>query len=96
MMRLASAALVAVSVTALALGCARAPAAERTKYLIILQAGKETHEGLARALHALLYTRELKAHGHDVVPVFVNASLSSTSTRAIPASPNGSNRAIRS
>lgn len=49
------------------------PAAEPGKYLIILQAGKETHEGLARALHALLYSRELKEHGHDVVLVFDGA-----------------------
>src|SRR5262249_3820225 len=39
----------------------------------ILQAGKETHEGMARAVHALLYSRELKEHGHDVVLVFDGA-----------------------
>lgn len=43
------------------------------KYLVILQAGKETHEGMARAVHALLYSRELKEHGHDVVLVFDGA-----------------------
>jgi hypothetical protein len=43
------------------------------RYLIILQAGKESHEGMARAIHALLYTRELKEHGHDVVLVFDGA-----------------------
>lgn len=43
------------------------------KYLIILQAGKESHEGMARAVHALLYARELKEHGHDVVLVFDGA-----------------------
>ena len=43
------------------------------KYAIILQAGKESHEGMARAVHALLYTRELKEHGHDVVLVFDGA-----------------------
>lgn len=43
------------------------------KYLVVLQAGKETHEGMARAVHALLYARELKEHGHDVVLVFDGA-----------------------
>jgi hypothetical protein len=51
---------------------AQAPVA-KGKYLIILQAGKESHEGMARAVHALLYTRELKEHGHDVVLVFDGA-----------------------
>ncbi|MGH7820903.1 MAG: DsrE family protein [Candidatus Binatia bacterium] len=48
-------------------------AASREKYVIILQAGKETHEGMARALHALLYARELKEHGHAIVLVFDGA-----------------------
>lgn len=43
------------------------------KYAIILQAGKESHEGMARAVHAFLYAKELKAHGHDVVLVFDGA-----------------------
>lgn len=43
------------------------------KYLIVLQAGKETHEGTARAVHAFLYTRELKEHGHEVTLVFDGA-----------------------
>ncbi|OIO38212.1 MAG: hypothetical protein AUJ71_03660 [Candidatus Omnitrophica bacterium CG1_02_49_16] len=43
------------------------------KYLVILQAGKETHEGMARAVHALLYSRELKEHGHEVKLVFDGA-----------------------
>jgi hypothetical protein len=50
-----------------------APAARQGKYLVVLQAGKESHEGLARALHALLYCRELKEHGHEVVLVFDGA-----------------------
>ncbi len=40
------------------------------KYAIILQAGRESHEGMARALHAFLYAKELKEHGHEVVLVF--------------------------
>lgn len=48
-------------------------AAAPGKFLIILQAGKESHEGLARALHALLYSKELKEHGHEVVLVFDGA-----------------------
>lgn len=45
------------------------------KYLVILQAGKgPLHlEGMARAVHALLYTKELKEHGHEVVLVFDGA-----------------------
>lgn len=43
------------------------------KYLVILQAGKETHEGMARAVHALLYSKELKEHGHDVTLMFDGA-----------------------
>jgi len=43
------------------------------KYAIILQAGKESHEGMARAVHAFLYARELKEHGHDVVLIFDGA-----------------------
>lgn len=43
------------------------------KYLVILQAGKETHEGMARAVHALLYARQLIEHGHEVVLVFDGA-----------------------
>lgn len=43
------------------------------KYLVILQAGKESHEGMARAVHALLYSKELKEHGHEVKLVFDGA-----------------------
>lgn len=43
------------------------------KYLVILQAGKESHEGMARAVHALLYSKELKEHGYEVRLVFDGA-----------------------
>lgn len=43
------------------------------KFVVILQAGRESHEGMARAVHALLYTKELKEHGHDAVLVFDGA-----------------------
>ena len=43
------------------------------KYLIILQAGTESHEGMARAVHALLYATELKEAGYDVALVFDGA-----------------------
>ncbi|MDO8489502.1 MAG: DsrE family protein [Candidatus Omnitrophota bacterium] len=43
------------------------------KFAIVLQAGKETHEGMARALHALLYATELKEKGYDVVLIFDGA-----------------------
>jgi len=47
--------------------------AESRKFLVVLQAGAETHEGTARAVHALLYSKELKSHGHEVVLVFDGA-----------------------
>jgi hypothetical protein len=43
------------------------------KYAVILQAGKESHEGMARAVHAFLYAKELKEHGHEVVLIFDGA-----------------------
>jgi hypothetical protein len=43
------------------------------KYAVILQAGNETNEGMARAVHALLYTQELAEHGHQVVLIFDGA-----------------------
>jgi hypothetical protein len=56
--------------------CARgkneAPESAR-KFAVILQAGKGSHEGLARALHALLYSRELKEGGHSVALIFDGA-----------------------
>ena len=47
--------------------------APKGKYAIILQAGAETNEGKARAVHALLYAAELAEHGHDVVLIFDGA-----------------------
>ena len=47
--------------------------AAKGKYLVVLQAGKETHEGMARAVHALLYSKELTESGHDVVLLFNGA-----------------------
>ena len=52
---------------------ARPAFADSGKYLIILRAGKESHEGMARAVHALLYSKELKEHGHEVALVFDGA-----------------------
>lgn len=43
------------------------------KYLIILQAGTESHEGMARAVHALLYATELKEAGYQVTLIFDGA-----------------------
>ncbi|MFH1724985.1 MAG: hypothetical protein ABII00_10240 [Elusimicrobiota bacterium] len=43
------------------------------KFLIILQAGTEGHEGMARALHAILYAQELKKGGHEVALMFDGA-----------------------
>ncbi len=42
-------------------------------YAIILQAGSETNEGKARAVHALLYAQELAEKGYPVVLIFDGA-----------------------
>ena len=44
-----------------------------TRILIILQAGTESHEGRARALHSMLYAKELAAAGATVRLVFDGA-----------------------
>ena len=49
------------------------PPTNDTRVLIVLQAGAETHEGQARALHALLYARELREAGATVRLVFDGA-----------------------
>lgn len=46
---------------------------EPAKFLIILQADTDRHEGLGRALHALLYATELKRSGHPVAMIFDGA-----------------------
>ena len=43
------------------------------RFAIILQAGTETHEGLARATHALLYSKDLMEQGHQVRLIFDGA-----------------------
>jgi len=40
------------------------------KVAVILHAEPGTHDAMGRALHALLYTRELKEAGHDVKLIF--------------------------
>src|SRR6266571_210828 len=65
--------VVAALLTAWSAGTGKDAPAKPGKFLIILQAGKESHEGMARAVHALLYSRELKEHGHEVALVFDGA-----------------------
>ena len=43
------------------------------KYLVILQAQKGSHEGMARAVHALMYSQELLENGHKVALIFDGA-----------------------
>ena len=43
------------------------------RYAVILQAGAETNEGMARAVHALLYSKELLEAGYEVVLIFDGA-----------------------
>ncbi len=45
----------------------------KDKYAIVLQAGNETNEGMARAIHALLYATELAENGYQVVLIFDGA-----------------------
>ena len=40
------------------------------KFLIILQASAAEYSGWARALHSLLYAKELKRAGHEIVLLF--------------------------
>jgi hypothetical protein len=47
--------------------------APKGKYAIILQAGAETNEARARAVHALLYASDLAEHGYDVVLIYEGA-----------------------
>lgn len=56
------------------------------KFAIILQAGKETHEGMARAVHALLYATELKEKGYEVVLIFDGAGTEWAEELSNPAS----------
>lgn len=39
------------------------PSSDDVRYAIVLHAGAETHEGMARALHALLYAKEMLERG---------------------------------
>ncbi len=65
---------VAIAFTGFALAATALKQPEsKGKFVVILQAGRESHEGLARAVHALLYTMELKEHGHEVVLVLDGA-----------------------
>ena len=59
--------LVALVALGFLLGCG---GTKSEKYLIILQAGTESHEGMARAVHALLYATELKEAGYPVTLIF--------------------------
>jgi len=50
-----------------------AEAKDSRKFLVVLQAGTKSPEGMARSLHALLYSQELHDHGHEVTLVFDGA-----------------------
>lgn len=57
------------------------------KYAIVLQAGNETNEGKARAVHALLYARELGEKGYDVALIFDGAGTGWANEFSKPESP---------
>lgn len=44
------------------------------KFVIILQAGKESHEGMARAYHALLYCKDFVEKGYETKMIFDGAA----------------------
>lgn len=46
---------------------------KKSMYAIVLQAGAETNEAKARAVHALLYATELAEKGYPVVLIFDGA-----------------------
>ncbi|MBI4556733.1 MAG: DsrE family protein [Candidatus Hydrogenedentes bacterium] len=66
-------ALSVLAIGAVAVSNSGAEDPKTQKFVVILQAGSESHEGLARALHALLYAAELKEAGYDVVLLFDGA-----------------------
>jgi hypothetical protein len=81
---------VLVGTVALLTFWAAAPsAAWADKYAVILQAGTESHEGMARAVHAFLYAQELVEHGHDVVLIFDGAGTAWAEELTNPASESG-------
>lgn len=43
------------------------------KVLLIIYAGKETHEGMGRVVNALVMAKELKEKGHEVKIIFDGA-----------------------
>ncbi len=60
---------------------------ESRKFALVLQAGNETNEGMARAVHALLYAKELLEKGYDVVLIFDGAGTGWASELAKPENP---------
>jgi hypothetical protein len=63
--------------------------ASAEKFAIILQAGSKGHDGMARAVHALLYAKELKEQGHDVVLIFDGAGTEWAEQLSDPAGESG-------
>lgn len=57
------------------------------KIAVILQAWTESHEGLTRALHALLYTNELAEEGITAKPIFDGAGSEWAAKLIAPESP---------
>jgi len=54
---------------------------------IVLLAGNETNEGMARAVHALLYARDFADHGYEVVLIFEGAGTGWASELSKPENP---------
>jgi sulfur relay (sulfurtransferase) complex TusBCD TusD component (DsrE family) len=52
----------------------QADSAQKSKFLVILQAAKTSPDGPARAFHAILYSQELHEQGHTVRLMFDGAA----------------------
>ncbi len=57
------------------------------KIAIVLQAGSDTHEGMARALHALIYAKELTEAGVETRLIFDGAGSEWAAKLLAPESP---------
>lgn len=62
-----------IILTCLLTGSALADGAPKQKFALILQSGAETNEAKSRAVHSLLYARELLENGYDVALIYDGA-----------------------
>jgi len=58
------------------------------QFAVVLQAGKKGPDGSARAVHAFVYAKELKEHGHAVILIFDGAGTEWAEELSDPKSPS--------